>query len=154
MARHGMRARHRESLRRSSRSVPVAETNHDTEYLVQAGDSFSSIARAHGMPTAELLARNGLSWSSGLAPGQRLSVRPAQVQVDSAGESEHELRRHVIAQGETVSAIAAQYGVSRDAVLRANGLHRSSVIFIGQSLIVPPVCVDTAATPAVVALAS
>ncbi|MFM6974327.1 MAG: LysM peptidoglycan-binding domain-containing protein [Agromyces sp.] len=148
MARHGLRGRHKAApvtrLTPASPAQPAAETS---EYLVVDGDTFSSIARAHGIPTAKLLAMNGLSWSSGLAAGQRLSV-PAGISAE-APPAQHDITRHRIEAGETVTAIGARYGVTRHAILRANGLHPTSMIFIGQVLLIPAVSVDTRATEAV-----
>lgn len=147
MARHGERGRHRGApLRRllPQRAAPSAPET--IEVVVTEADTFSSIARDHGIPTAKLLAMNGLSWSSGLAAGMRLLVP------NSAGllptVSEHEVTRHRIEAGETISAIAARHGVTRQAILSANGLHPTSMIFIGQIIRIPEVSVDTRATPA------
>lgn len=54
---------------------------------------------------------------------------------------------HVVVEGDTVSAIALEYGSRVDAIRRANGLNRASVIFIGQRLIVPINLPDPTATP-------
>lgn len=153
MARHGDHGRHKAApLRRLIPAVAPVEPNTHREITVVDGDTFSSIARAHGIPTAKLLAMNGLSWSSGIAAGQRLLV-PAETSDASATTPSHavsDIVRHCIAAGETVSAIAARHGVTRHAILRANGLHPTSMIFIGQVLLIPAVSVDTQATPAVV----
>ncbi len=45
--------------------------------------------------------------------------------------------RHQIRRGETVSSIAAKYGVSQYAILEANNLRRHSLIYAGKELIVP-----------------
>ena len=45
--------------------------------------------------------------------------------------------RHKIKRGETVSTIAARYGVSQYAIFEANNLSRRSKIYAGKSLIVP-----------------
>lgn len=140
MARHSIRGRHT-----APRAVPTAAP----EYLVVAGDTFSSIARAHHIPTAKLLAMNGLSWSSGLATGQRLAVPTHSTPQHALNSTE--ILRHRIDEGETISAIATRYGVTRSAVLSANGLHPTSLIFIGQVLCIPSVSVDTQATPAALA---
>lgn len=148
MARHGIRGRHKAApIRRLHTAAPVEPSVPDPEYLVLAGDTFSSIARAHHIPTAKLLAMNGLSWSSGLTPGQRLAVPAGSSPV--AAPAHGEITRHRIRSGETVSAIAAQYGITRSAILSANGLHPTSLIFIGQMLSIPAVSVDTQATAVV-----
>ncbi|RKX29127.1 MAG: hypothetical protein DRP47_02570 [Candidatus Zixiibacteriota bacterium] len=45
--------------------------------------------------------------------------------------------RHKIRRGETVSTIAARYGVSQYAILEANNLSRRTTIYAGKELIVP-----------------
>ena len=55
-------------------------------------------------------------------------------------------RTHTVASGETVSAIAARYGASTDAVLQRNALSSSTPILPGQTLTVPVPA--SAATPA------
>jgi LysM repeat protein len=57
-------------------------------YLVNAGDSVSSIALAHGLSTAAVLARNGLGWRTPIFPGQILRLTLAQTfPDDSSGNS-------------------------------------------------------------------
>lgn len=158
MARHGMHARHKAApIRRlfHPAGAAMAESQAESstrEYTVLDGDTFSSVARAHGIPTAALLAMNGLSWSSGIAPGQRLSV-PAAAAAPGEHVNASDIVKHRIDEGETVTAIAARYGVTRMAVLSANGLHATSLIFIGQVLLIPAVSVDTRAMPAIQAAA-
>lgn len=148
MARHGVHGRHK--------ATPASQApTEQREYLVQEGDTFSSIAKSHGVATASLLAMNGLSWSSGIAPGQRILVPAAGPATATTTQltGHHEIIRHRIASGETVSAIAAQYGITRAAILRANGLHPTSLIFVDQVLLIPALSVDTQATPMQRALA-
>jgi membrane-bound lytic murein transglycosylase D len=45
--------------------------------------------------------------------------------------------QHRIRRGETISTIAARYGVSQYAIMEANNLHRRSTIYAGKKLIVP-----------------
>ncbi|HLP23263.1 MAG TPA: LysM peptidoglycan-binding domain-containing protein [Microbacteriaceae bacterium] len=149
MAKHGLRGRHSGApIRRIVPAAPEPETPEFIEHTVVDGETFSSIARNYGVPTAKLLAMNGLSWSSGLASGQRLLV-PNRLGI-APSMSDTDVIRYRIEAGETISAIAARHGVTRQAILSANGLHPTSLIFIGQVIRIPEVSVDTRATPAVV----
>jgi murein DD-endopeptidase MepM/ murein hydrolase activator NlpD len=47
-------------------------------HIVVEGDSLQSIAALHGIPTAALLALNGLSWQTEIHPGQELVVSKRQ----------------------------------------------------------------------------
>jgi LysM repeat protein len=113
------------------------------QYRVVAGDTVSSIAGRFGLSTASVLAQNGLGWKSVIFPGQILTLgsgasaphaAPASAAPASTGSSSG---RHTVASGETVTHIAAKHGVSVSAMLAANGLTANSVIYPGQSLVVP-----------------
>ena len=109
------------------------------EYVVVDGDTVSGVAERFGVATAEVLALNGLGWSSLIFPGQRLALpngAPAAAP-EPAPPSPPEITKHVVATGETVSGIAAAYGLDVAAVLSANGLGPSSLIFPGESIVLP-----------------
>ena len=56
-----------------------------TSHTVAEGDSLQSIAELHGIPTAALLALNGLSWQTEIHPGQELVVsKQPEAVIDSA----------------------------------------------------------------------
>ena len=44
---------------------------------------------------------------------------------------------HIVQRGETLSSIAARYGVSLSAITQANGISNANVIYVGQSLTIP-----------------
>ncbi|MET0162535.1 MAG: LysM peptidoglycan-binding domain-containing protein [Microbacteriaceae bacterium] len=60
---------------------------------------------------------------------QALAVQAPAASVDGA--------RHTVGAGETISAIAARYGVTVTRILEANGLSRSSIIYPGSELVIP-----------------
>ena len=109
-----------------------------SEYTVADGDTVSSIAERFGLATAELLAHNGLGWSSLIFPGQRLAL-PGGAAPAAAPSPEAEIAKHVVVSGDSVSGIAAAYGLDVEQVLSANGLSRQSLIFPGQAIVLPPV---------------
>lgn len=47
-------------------------------------------------------------------------------------------RIHIVARGDTLSEIAARYGVSQDAIVKANGMDNPNMLYVGQKLIIPP----------------
>ncbi|WP_395243334.1 LysM peptidoglycan-binding domain-containing protein [Agromyces sp. MMS24-K17] len=125
----------RETAKPKATTTPVARPAAieaaPSEYVVVAGDTVSGIAERYGLATAEVLARNGLSWSTLIFPGQRLQLQggaePHVAPVTPA------IPRHMVVDGDTVSGIAARYGLSVDDVLSVNGLSRQSMIFPGSS---------------------
>jgi len=44
---------------------------------------------------------------------------------------------HIVSAGETIFSIAQAYGVTLDALIAANGLTYSSLIYVGQELVIP-----------------
>ncbi|WP_139417327.1 LysM peptidoglycan-binding domain-containing protein [Agromyces laixinhei] len=118
------------SVGRSSNAAPP-------EVTVGDGDTVSGIAERYGVATADILALNGLSWSSLIFAGQRLAL-PGGASAPATSPVAAELPRHIVVAGDTMSGIAAVHGVSLDQMLSANGLSRQSLIFPGQSIVLPP----------------
>jgi LysM repeat protein len=48
------------------------------------------------------------------------------------------LRKHTVAEGESVSSISEQYNVSQDELLELNGIEDPNSLFAGQELLIPP----------------
>lgn len=107
------------------------------EVVVVEGDTVSGIAERFGLSTAEVLAHNGLGWSSMIFPGQRLAL-PGGRAAPAAPPARDAIAKHVVAEGDTMSGIAERYGVALDELLRVNGLGRQSLIFPGESIVLPP----------------
>ncbi|TQJ32378.1 LysM peptidoglycan-binding domain-containing protein [Microbacterium sp. SLBN-146] len=123
----------------------VANAAPDT-YTVAAGDTVSTIAARFGLRTADVLALNGLSWSSSVIyPGQSLRLTGASSPAPPAASTP--APSTTIQTGDTVSAIAARHGVSTQALLDANGLTWSSIIYPGQALNLPGNASQTPPTP-------
>lgn len=116
----------------SIRVVPA--TAPPASYVIQPGDTVSSIAERHGLRTADVLAWNGLTWRSVIYPGQTLSLTGASTPASAPSTSAS--TTHVVVAGDTVYGIAQKYSTTVDAVLAANGLARESVIYPGQSIAV------------------
>ncbi len=118
-------------------------------YTVQAGDSLSRIARAHGVGTAALAAANGLNPQSAvIRPGQQLripqggsspvaAVKPAAAKSATAPAAAPKLAtapapkpataaakagQHSLRAGETLAAVSRQYGVSLQELMRVNAI--------------------------------
>ncbi|GAA2923252.1 hypothetical protein GCM10010458_00630 [Microbacterium luteolum] len=122
-------------------------------YVVQPGDTVAAIAERFGLPTVDVLTWNGLSWRSVIYPGQTLILQAPAVAAAAPAAVEAVAPAatiHTVVAGDTVYAIAAQYGTTVDAVLAANGLTRDSVIYPGQALAVSGGAAPAAAAPAAV----
>jgi LysM repeat protein len=130
------------STRPAAVDAAVASMPTPSEYVVGEGDTVSGIAERFGLATAEVLAQNGLSWSSLIFPGQRLALPGPGAHQEPAPVPVADIARHTVVEGDTMSGIAAAYGLDLDQLISANGLSRQSLIFPGQALVLPPASVD------------
>lgn len=120
------------------------------EHVVANGETLSEIAKLHNLSLASLLKANKLTKTSLIFVGQILEI-PAQANETDAPSSitGNEIGKptsiclfhgfHKIKPGETISKLAAIFGVSSQALLSANNLNWNSTIFIGQKIVIPNV---------------
>ena len=130
-------------------------------YRIVSGDTVSAIAARYGLRTADVLRWNGLGWSTIIYPGQTLRLTPPGSKTATPAKPaatakpgpkakvkpkpkpatkpapSTSARTYTIRSGDTVSAIARRHGVSTQAVLNANHLRWSSIIYPGQKLVIP-----------------
>ena len=115
-----------------------------TEYVVEPGDTLSSIAENFNVSLNTILWANDLTKSSTLKLGQTLVILPVSGVI------------HQVQKGETLGGIANTYKVTSDSIIAFNDLTVSGNIYIGDILIIPngvqPVQVQSA--PILVPLAS
>ncbi len=150
------------ALDRSVLTAAVAQASVEAapaSYTVQPGDTVSAIAARHGLRTSDILAINGLSWSSIIQPGQVLLLAAAPAEAPSAPPAEAPSAPpalqtpvaggYVVQGGDTISAIAQKHGVSVDALFAANGLGWSSIIYPGQTIAIPGPASAAAESPVV-----
>ncbi|WP_425430423.1 LysM peptidoglycan-binding domain-containing protein [Diaminobutyricimonas aerilata] len=135
--------------------APAPAPSSAGRYTIAKGDTVSRIAQKFGVPVASVLSANGLSWSSIIYPGQTLTIpgqaAPAATPVTPVVSTPvvsapPASSTYTIKSGDTIGAIAARHGVSTQALLSANGLSWSSVIYAGRTLTIPG---TVATTPAV-----
>ncbi len=103
-----------------------------TIYIVRRGDTLSAIAFSQGTTVAALVRANGLLNPNLIFVGQRLVIPRPTLIVPSPRAT-----FYAVQAGETLSSIAAKFGVSPTAILIANNLRNASMIFTGQVLIIP-----------------
>jgi LysM repeat protein len=106
-------------------------------HTVVPGDTVSSVAQRFSLSTASVLALNGLSWKSTIFPGQVLALSSTPVKSIGAPAATTQSGRYLIVRGDTISSIAARFGVSTQALLDANHLTWNSIVYPGQVVVVP-----------------
>ncbi len=115
--------------------VPATATNPPNVHIVQAGENLYRIALRYGITWQELAQLNGITDPTTLRAGQRL-VLPAGT-TGAPPSAPTGTRTHVVQSGDTLYGIAARYGVTVQALAQANGLTLYSLIYAGQTLIIP-----------------
>ncbi len=113
-------------------SQPVASG--DT-YTVKAGDTLSGIAARYGTTYQELARINNIANPNVIFVGQVLNVKGAPV-VAPAAPTEGVIT-YIVKSGDTLSAIAARYGTTYQAIANFNGIADPNKINTGQTLRIP-----------------
>jgi LysM repeat protein len=103
-------------------------------YTIKQGDTLSGIAARYHTTVAKLVEANRLPGNGNLIiAGTSLKV-PGAGRSGSGGTG---ARTHVVVRGDTLSGIAARYGVAQATIARANHLPSSNVVLLGARLVVP-----------------
>ena len=111
-------------------------------YVVQEGDTSSEIAKKFGVTVEALLEINAISDPARLQIDQELVIPQPQVAATVTSTSVSTTIApvvHVVQEGDTLSEIAKQYGVTVEALQEANAISDPKRLQIGQELIIPQV---------------
>lgn len=117
-------------------TVVVTIPNETWSYIVQSGDTMTSIAQRFGADVAVLVALNGITDAAQIQIGQTLKIpgqKPANISSPSGGSA----GRHVVQRGETLSQIARRYNTTVAELQRLNNLANPSLIVAGQAIQLP-----------------
>lgn len=110
------------------------------EHVVQNGDTLLAIALRYNTTLRALQAVNNLANPDFLRVGQRLCIPTSAHQSTS-----HAV--HVVQPGDTLLALALRYGVTLEALVRANNLSNPDRLIVGQRLVIPVSSRAVAAPP-------
>jgi soluble lytic murein transglycosylase-like protein len=118
-------------------------------HVVSSGEHLTGIAARYATTVAAIVAANGLANPSFILPGQRLVVgaaasppaaapaAPAPQATNATPSAAPAALVHMVAAGETLTAIAQHYGTTISAIATANGLANPSFIRTGMQLSIP-----------------
>ena len=107
-------------------------------HIVRRGDTLSGIARKYGTSVAAIQSANHLRGTI-IYVGQRLKI-PTRSGTSNDGNSGSKKQKktivHVVRRGETLGQIAQRYGVTVTQIAKLNGIKNTSLIRVGQKLII------------------
>lgn len=103
-----------------------------TSYVVQRGDSLARIARAYGTTVAAIAAANGIANVDLLVVGQQLLIPVAGGGGGTAGDPV--VLTYTVQRGDSLTAIAARFGTTPEAIREANGLLPGGTLYAGATL--------------------
>jgi LysM repeat protein len=119
----------------SNPGVAPTQINPGGGYAVQPGDTLSGIAASHGVSLAALAAANGVSADSFAIAGTTLKIPSASATPPTQGPPP--LGGYTVRPGDSLSAIAAQAGVSMQQLAWMNGLNPDHYLLAGTVLKLP-----------------
>jgi murein DD-endopeptidase MepM/ murein hydrolase activator NlpD len=125
---------------------PTAEPD---VYVVQAGDTLTTIAQRYGTTVEALAAANHIENPALIAIGQKLIIPAVTATPAEPPQPERPARQrvHPVRPGETLPFLAFRYGTTPWALLIRNGLELPGLLQPGQDLIVPPPITSTLDVP-------
>jgi LysM repeat protein len=134
--------------------IPGKDDKPNEVHVVSRGESLARIAKSYGSTVAALAKANKLANPNLIFPGQKIVVPAVTGKVPSGsssgssdaitdGESEGSTTKtpsakrsgnyHVVKSGDTLESIAGKYGISADAIAKANGVVNGK-LYVGTRL--------------------
>lgn len=107
----------------------------DIRYTVQSGDTLSGIATRYGVTVDAIVAANNLPNRSTIYAGQSLIIPSAST--TPANPPATGGATYTVQANDSLTSVAARFGVSIQALAAANGLSVSSYLYVGQVLTIP-----------------
>lgn len=112
----------------------MPSTDQISIYIVRKGDTISNIAKMFGVSSSTILWANNLSKGQALTEGQTLVILPV------TGV------KYTIKKGDTLKSIAKKFSADVDDIGKFNGITGSSLLAIGDEIIIPDGEITTSAS--------
>ena len=111
--------------------LAAPEEQQGVYHTVAAGETLAAIAARYGVTISQILVVNGIRNANLIYAGQRLLI-------PTSGGPAGVPKEHIVNPGESLTSIAALYGISVAQLAAANGLGTGDFVFAGQVLVIPP----------------
>ncbi|MEZ4679017.1 MAG: LysM peptidoglycan-binding domain-containing protein [Caldilineaceae bacterium] len=115
-------------------AAPASAPAYSTGYhIVKPGETLSQLARYYGVTVSALMNANGLTNPNYIYVGQRLYIP------DGSGAPVGCYSYYYVRPGDTLSRIAAYFGMRTSALAAANWISNPNYIYVGQRLCIPSI---------------
>ncbi len=114
----------------------AAQETTQTIYVVQPGDTLTSIARRYDLSVNDLANANGLINPQLIYVGQKL-VLPIVAATTRTARMPVANRLYIVRPGDTLFGLALKYNTPTRSLMGANQLHTAGLLVAGQELIIP-----------------
>lgn len=111
----------------------AAAASASTTHTVVRGDTLGGIARRYGSSSTAIKQANGMT-SDTVVLGKKLVIPGSSGPVDAAASTAGKV--HTVVKGDSLARISGKYGVSMDAIKKANGM-KSDTVVLGSKLRIP-----------------
>lgn len=118
----------------------------DEQHKVSSGDTVSELAHRYGSTINAIIAANRLNGRATIYTGATLTI-PTKSGANTASTAKKPTKTvkvaasatstHKVAKGDTVWALARKHHTTVSAIIKANGLDKSAIIYVGQNLTIP-----------------
>lgn len=120
----------------SNTSTRQTTSSNGGQYVVKSGDTLSAIAARYGMSYETLARLNNIANPNMISVGQRLNVSGSSTRSYRVTTSQASYgNSYTVKSGDTLSAIAAHYGLSWRSLAAKNGISNPNEIMIGQRIV-------------------
>ncbi|HEX2703906.1 MAG TPA: LysM peptidoglycan-binding domain-containing protein [Solirubrobacteraceae bacterium] len=140
----GMRLRIVLALAGTAALALPAAASADVAHVVAKGESLTSIAATDGLSVSALAGANGLAPDAELITGSRLEIPPRgpraaaeEASTSTSTSTSTSRATYTVRRGDTLSGIAARFGLSMVGLAAENGIRPSDVLIAGRVLSLP-----------------
>jgi LysM repeat protein len=117
----------------------AAQPGGETIYIVERGDTLGKIAARYGVTIKQVVDLNSIANPNIITPGQKLRIpvaAPAATKAPASGQTGSQ-KTYTVRAGDTLVAIATNFGVTVQAIQQLNNLTSPDQIYTGQVLKIP-----------------
>lgn len=107
--------------------------NHDTSYIVQSGNTLSSIALKYGTTVSELVILNNIKNPNLIYPGEEIKV---PINGNTQNETEYHTGHIIysVKRGDTLSELALRFNTTVQEIAKLNNIQNVNLIYVGEKL--------------------